>query len=153
MDVDDADGEGEGEDPNVDEGPPGIRYISLKAHPAFAFEKLAQEVDWRGDNATFVIRHEYGLFMKHAMSRLNNPPDDSHRARFFVTGQPGIGKLSAFSLLWVSRSCIASDRQELWLLLFPFFLARFGTVGILPQRPHLCVLLFQRRRPTNQPNP
>ncbi|KAJ6528583.1 hypothetical protein B0H19DRAFT_1243079 [Mycena capillaripes] len=113
MDVDDPDGEGEGEDPNdgedVDEGPPGIRYISLKAHPAFAFEKLAQEVDWRGDNATFVIRHEYGLFMEHAMSRLNNPPDDSHRARFFVTGQPGIGKSFGcyyflFSLLALGQS-------------------------------------------------
>ncbi|KAJ7090703.1 hypothetical protein C8R44DRAFT_891868 [Mycena epipterygia] len=92
MDVDDPDGDGEGEgkDPNdgeVDEGPPGIHYISLKAHPALAFEKLAQEVDWRGDKATFVIRHEYDLFMEHAMSRLSNPPDDSHRARFFVTGK------------------------------------------------------------------
>ncbi|KAF7336576.1 hypothetical protein MSAN_02289800 [Mycena sanguinolenta] len=96
MDVDDTDGEGEGDDPNdgedVDGGPPGIRYISLKAYPTLAFEKLAQEVDWRGDKATFVIRHEYGLFMEHAMSRLSSPPDDSYRARFFVTGQPGIGK-------------------------------------------------------------
>ncbi|KAF8209669.1 hypothetical protein K438DRAFT_1810180 [Mycena galopus ATCC 62051] len=94
MDDPDAEDEGEGEDPNdgEDDGPPQISYISLKAHPALAFEKLAQEVDWRGEEATFVIRHEYGLFMKHAMSRLSNPPDDSHRARFFVTGQPGIGK-------------------------------------------------------------
>ncbi|KAJ7042514.1 hypothetical protein C8F04DRAFT_1229772 [Mycena alexandri] len=109
----DPDGEDEGEDPNdgedVDEGPPGIRYISLKAHPAFAFEKIAEEVDWRGDNATFVIRHEYDLFMEHAMSRLHNPPDDSYRARFFVTGQPGIGKSFGcyyflFSLLALGQS-------------------------------------------------
>ncbi|KAJ6454162.1 hypothetical protein C8R45DRAFT_628083 [Mycena sanguinolenta] len=96
MDVDDSDDEGEGEDPNdgedADEEPAGVRYISLKAHPALAFEKLAQEIHWRRDEATFVVRHEYSLFMEHAMSRLNNPPDDSHRARFFVTGQPGIGK-------------------------------------------------------------
>jgi hypothetical protein len=98
MDVDDpdGDGEGEGEDPDdgeeVDEGPARIRYINLKAHPALAFHELGLEVDQRGDKATFVVRHEYGLFMEHAMSRLSNPPDDSYRARFFVTGQPGIGK-------------------------------------------------------------
>ncbi|KAJ7699625.1 hypothetical protein B0H17DRAFT_297204 [Mycena rosella] len=88
--------EGEGEDPSdgedVDEGPARIRYINLKAHPALAFDELGLEVDQRGDKATFVVRHEYGLFMEHAMSRLSNPPDDSYRARFFVTGQPGIGK-------------------------------------------------------------
>ncbi|KAJ7451065.1 hypothetical protein FB451DRAFT_1566314 [Mycena latifolia] len=96
MPVDDTD-EGEGEDSNdgedVDKGQPGIRYISLKAHPVLAFEKLAQEVDWRGDEATFAIRHEYGLFMEHAISRLSNPPDDSHRARSVSPGSAS-GRLS-----------------------------------------------------------
>ncbi|KAJ7022351.1 hypothetical protein C8F04DRAFT_241695 [Mycena alexandri] len=94
MDVDDPGGEGE--DPNdgedVDEGPARIRYINLEAHLAMAFHELGLEVDQRGDMATFVVRHESGLFMEHAMSRLSNPPDDSYRARFFVTGQPRIGK-------------------------------------------------------------
>ncbi|KAJ7222057.1 hypothetical protein B0H12DRAFT_1151242 [Mycena haematopus] len=116
MDVDGSDNEDEGEGPkdgeDMDEGPPEIRYISLKTHPALAIHKLAKEVDWRGDEATLVIRHEYGLFMEHAMSRLSNPPDDSYRARFFVTGQPGIGKWSAFSLLlgFVLMLCVGQAR-------------------------------------------
>ncbi|KAJ7460701.1 hypothetical protein FB451DRAFT_500318 [Mycena latifolia] len=98
MDVDDPDGDGQGEDEDptdgedVNEGPAKIRYIDLEAHPALAIDDLELEVDRHHNKATFVVRHEYGLFMKHAMSRVSNPPDDSYRARFFVTGQPGIGK-------------------------------------------------------------
>jgi hypothetical protein len=149
SDVDGSDGEseGEGEDPNdgedVDEGPATIRYINLEAHPALAIDKLGREVDQHHTKATFAVRHEYDIFMEHAMSRVSDPPDDSFRARFFVTGQPGIGKWSSFSLLSVSRSYIASDRQELRLLLFPFSSARFGTAGILRQLLRHCVLLFQ----------
>ncbi|KAF7343302.1 hypothetical protein MVEN_01762500 [Mycena venus] len=125
MDVDGSDGEGEGEDPNegedADEDPARIRYINLEAHPALAIDELGQEVDQHQNKATFAVRHEYDLFMEHAMSRVNDPPDTIYRARFFVTGQSGIGKWSSSSLLWVLRSCIASDRQELRLLLFPFF--------------------------------
>ncbi|KAJ7073426.1 hypothetical protein B0H15DRAFT_806745 [Mycena belliarum] len=63
MEVVGPDGEGEAEEgPNygkdVDEGPPGIRYISLNAHPAFAIGRLSKELHRWGDNATFVIRHE-----------------------------------------------------------------------------------------------
>ncbi|KAJ7453703.1 hypothetical protein B0H11DRAFT_2070795 [Mycena galericulata] len=96
MDTDDSDVEGEGEDPNngedVDEGPAGIRYINLEAHPALAINELGLEIDKHHNKATFAVRHEYDLFMQHAMSRLSDPPDDSYCARFFVTGQSGIGK-------------------------------------------------------------
>ncbi|KAJ7743960.1 hypothetical protein DFH07DRAFT_34918 [Mycena maculata] len=99
MDVDDSDGEGE--DPNdgedVGEGPASIRYINLEAHPALAIDELRLEVNQHHNKATFVVRHEYNLFMEHAMSRVSDPPDDSYRARFFLTGQPGgIGKSFAF---------------------------------------------------------
>ncbi|KAJ6525486.1 hypothetical protein DFH09DRAFT_173366 [Mycena vulgaris] len=72
--------------------------------------------------------------MQHAMSRLSKLRDDKFPARFFVTGQPGISKFSSLSA-WVSRSCIASDRQELRLLLFPFPSARFGTEHISTPGP------------------
>ncbi|KAJ7649698.1 hypothetical protein FB45DRAFT_1130 [Roridomyces roridus] len=88
-------------DPDREPGPQSIRYISLAAHPDLAVEKLATELDWRGDAASFVIRHEYVLFMKHAMARISSPPDDSYRGRFFVTGQSGIGKsLGCYYLLF-----------------------------------------------------
>ncbi|KAJ6456172.1 hypothetical protein C8R45DRAFT_1035166 [Mycena sanguinolenta] len=85
----DSDGEGQDLDEGVDDT---IRFINLDAHPALAIGLLARELDMHHDKATFAVRHEYDLFMEHAMSRINNPPDDSFRARFFVTGQPGIGK-------------------------------------------------------------
>ncbi|KAJ7457914.1 hypothetical protein B0H11DRAFT_2061930 [Mycena galericulata] len=96
ADSDDSDVEGEGGDSNdgedVAEGPAGIRYINLEAHPALAINELGLEVDRHHNKATFAVRHEYDLFMEHAMSRLSDPPDDSYCARFFVTGQSGIGK-------------------------------------------------------------
>ncbi|KAJ7204811.1 hypothetical protein GGX14DRAFT_459840, partial [Mycena pura] len=93
MDVDGSDGENESEgevlndDEDVD-----IRYINLEAHPALVIDDLGEEIDQYKTKATFVVRREYEVFMEHAMSRVSDPPDDSFRARFFVTGQPGIGK-------------------------------------------------------------
>lgn len=93
-----GDGEGEGEDPDdedVDEGPARIRYINLK--PIRPWPSTSS--DWRSIDVATRLRSlsgtsttEYDLFMEHAMARLSNPPDDSYRARFFVTGQPGIDK-------------------------------------------------------------
>ena len=70
----------------------GIRYIDLKANPVLCIFDLDVEVDQRCERAMFIIRREYDLFKQHAMARLRDPPDDTHRGRFFVTGQPGIGK-------------------------------------------------------------
>jgi hypothetical protein len=88
MDAPDSDDrEGEGENPNDDEdvdddGPATIRYINLSTHPTLAIHNLHPELQ-KHPNTTFILRHEYTLFMQHALSS---------RARcFFVTGQPGIG--------------------------------------------------------------
>ncbi|KAJ7499877.1 hypothetical protein FB451DRAFT_1549376 [Mycena latifolia] len=137
MHVDDPDGEGEGEgegeDPNdgedVDEGPPGIRYISLKAHPALAVEKLAQEVDWRGDAATFVIRHEFGLFMQHAMSRLRNPPDDSHRAVSSSPASPGSASGKSFGCYYFLFRLLALG-QSVFFLNGPTTVYYFSSDGV-----------------------
>ncbi|KAJ7348972.1 hypothetical protein DFH08DRAFT_132869 [Mycena albidolilacea] len=117
MDVDDSDSEGEGEDPNegedVDKGPVRIRYINLDAHPVLTIDDLVREVHQHGDKTTFIIRHEYELFMEHAMSRVSNPPDDSYRARFFVTGQPGIGK--SFGCLYFLFRLLALGQSVFFL--------------------------------------
>ncbi|KAJ6553987.1 hypothetical protein DFH09DRAFT_1280723 [Mycena vulgaris] len=133
MDVDDpdGDGEGEGEDLNdgedVGDGPATIRYINPKVHPALAaVVDLRREVHKRGDKATFVVRHEYTLFMQHAISRLNNPPDDSYSARFFLTGQPGIGKWSAFSLLWFRAHALRRTGKSFGCYYFLFRLLALG---------------------------
>ncbi|KAF7335647.1 hypothetical protein MVEN_02219600 [Mycena venus] len=101
MDVDGSDSESEGDDPNdgegVDEGPTEIRYINLAAHPILAINILGRQLDKHPTKATFAVRNEYQVFMDYALSRVINPPDDSYQARFFVTGQPGIGKWSSFS--------------------------------------------------------
>ncbi|KAJ7224037.1 hypothetical protein GGX14DRAFT_386840 [Mycena pura] len=132
----DFDGEIEGEDPNNgedgeggDEGPAEIRYINLKAHEVFAVGKLRAEVDLRGEKATFVVRHEYVLFMKHALRRLSHPPNDSFRGRFFVTGKSlgcyyflfyllALGQSVFFldapdSVLYFSRDGVQKTRQTL----------------------------------------
>ncbi|KAJ7155383.1 hypothetical protein C8R43DRAFT_1126052 [Mycena crocata] len=77
-----------------------IRYINPNTHPALDILNLASETHVRGDKATFVVRDEYDLFLQHARSCVaaRAVDDDAFRARFFVTGQPGIGKSSsAFS--------------------------------------------------------
>ncbi|KAJ7224047.1 hypothetical protein GGX14DRAFT_386853 [Mycena pura] len=124
MDVDDTDtdgdfdGEIEGEDPNNgedgegDEGPAEIRYINLKAHEVFAVGKLRAEVDLRGAKATFVVRHEYVLFMKHALRRLSHPPNDSFRGRFFVTGKSLGCYYFLFYLLALGQSVFFLDAPD-----------------------------------------
>lgn len=167
MDVDpsvtggrDGEGEGgkdEGEDPegadpndydDVDDGPPKLRCINLDTHRTLKFLcDLTREHQVRKQAATFLLRHEYSLFMRYAICIVNTP---NQKARFFVTGQPEIGKCFAFSR---SGFCAHASRQELRLLLFPFPSARYGAAGILPRFPHQCVLLLQRRRPGNSENP
>ncbi|KAJ7130616.1 hypothetical protein C8R44DRAFT_872401 [Mycena epipterygia] len=137
MDLDDQDDDdnGEGEDLNdsedLDEGSNTIRYINPHTHQALAILQLEVQAELRDEKATLVVRHEYSLFMQHAISRLNKPRVDELPTRFFVTGQPGIGKCSFFSLHWVF-SCIAVGRQELLLLLFSVLSALYGTISILP---------------------
>ncbi|KAF9037829.1 hypothetical protein BDZ89DRAFT_432374 [Hymenopellis radicata] len=88
-----GDDEGEGADPNdgedVDDGPATIHYINLYTHKTLALLGLALELTDRSCTATFILRHEYSLFMRYAMRMVSKP---NHKARFFVTGQPGIGK-------------------------------------------------------------
>ncbi|KAJ7129343.1 hypothetical protein C8R44DRAFT_75777 [Mycena epipterygia] len=94
MDVDgpDDDGEGEGDgDGDVDEDPATIRYIRPTDHPALKILGLGDDVNRRCESATFVIRHEYTVFMQHAISCANSR-DRRHRDHFFLTGQPGVGK-------------------------------------------------------------
>ncbi|KAF9037343.1 hypothetical protein BDZ89DRAFT_1061496, partial [Hymenopellis radicata] len=90
-DVNDHDGEGadsnDGED--VDDGPATIRYIDLDANKTLALLGLKRELTRRSPTATFILRHEYTLFMRYAMCMASKP---NYQARFFVTGQPGIGK-------------------------------------------------------------
>ncbi|KAJ7204722.1 hypothetical protein GGX14DRAFT_398071 [Mycena pura] len=116
MDVDDPDDESEGADPNidkdVDEGPAEIRYINLYAHEIFAIDKLGEEVTWHDKNAMFVIRHEYGLFMEHAMRRLSHPPNDSYRGRFFVTGKSLGCYYFLFRLLAMGQSVFLLDALD-----------------------------------------
>ncbi|KAJ7224070.1 hypothetical protein GGX14DRAFT_648307 [Mycena pura] len=119
MDVDDFNGdfdgnEGEGSNngEDVDEGPAEIRYINLKAHEVFAVGKLRAEVDLRGEKATFVVRHEYVLFMKHALRRLSHPPNDSFRGRFFVTGKSLGCYYFLFRLLALGQSVFFLDAPD-----------------------------------------
>ncbi|KAJ6459510.1 hypothetical protein C8R45DRAFT_1221271 [Mycena sanguinolenta] len=44
-----------------------LRYINFQSHPALAIGLLAAEVDRFNDMATFVVRREYDLFMRHAI--------------------------------------------------------------------------------------
>ncbi|KAJ6560409.1 hypothetical protein B0H19DRAFT_115601 [Mycena capillaripes] len=75
----------------------------------------------------FVVRHEYGLFFEHAMSRVNNPPDDSYWARLFVAGQPGIGK--SFSGYYILFRLLALG-QSVFFVYSPTKVYYFASEGV-----------------------
>jgi hypothetical protein len=87
---DEGKGEGEGGDPN--DSADSIRLIDLKAYPHLVIFSLRFLVMEHGDHAAFVVRHEYDVFLRHAMSRATKGPQLNRTTRFFVTGQPGVGK-------------------------------------------------------------
>ncbi|KAJ7070507.1 hypothetical protein C8F01DRAFT_381800 [Mycena amicta] len=81
---------------NLDEGPARIGFIDLKTYPNLAIPGLPTE---HGAHAAFIVRHEYDVFLNHAISCVNDwhtispgGPQFNLPTRFFVTGQPGIGK-------------------------------------------------------------
>ncbi|KAJ7198316.1 hypothetical protein GGX14DRAFT_573553 [Mycena pura] len=66
--------------------PPQLRFIDLDKHPKLRVHSLAKP-----HPPTIVVREEYHVFMTHALQS-----EEGHR-RFFLTGQPGIGKQPSFS--------------------------------------------------------
>ena len=95
MDEDEPAREANLSDPeDVNNGPTDIHFINLHRHPVIAVGPLVKEHTDLGDKATFIVWHEYRLFMDHVISRVNGPTNVCNRPRFFVTGQPGIGKWS-----------------------------------------------------------
>ncbi|KAJ6588783.1 hypothetical protein B0H19DRAFT_218918 [Mycena capillaripes] len=75
---------------DLGDGPAEIRFIDLSSvRHLLEFKTLSRlETAHRG-KATFVVRHEYKLFIEHAMSLSLT---DRVVFSFFVTGHPGIGK-------------------------------------------------------------
>ncbi|KAF9027522.1 hypothetical protein BDZ89DRAFT_805437 [Hymenopellis radicata] len=143
MDVDSLDGS-EGGDGQAQSGekPSGVRFIDLKAHPALVFESaLRHEVLRHRDRAAFIIRDEYRLFMKHAITCLRNQRSESahtyYPLRFFVTGQPGIGKtFGAYYMLYY----LLASRQSVLFIISPKSMYYFSANGVqysshkLPER-------------------
>ncbi|KAF8916343.1 hypothetical protein CPB85DRAFT_357257 [Mucidula mucida] len=112
-----------------------IRYINLQAHPALrAIDELESEALRLGDRAAFIIREEYRLFMQHAISCLRD--GHGHWTHFFVTGQSGIGKSKALSVL--SCSCFVGKSFGRCYILF-YLLAQSST--LLPVSPRTTSLL------------
>jgi hypothetical protein len=94
-------------------GPPRIRYIDLGKHPIFAVHALSD----RTRSPTFVIRQEYIEFMAHAINCAV-----PHERRFFLTGQPGIGKSSFLSFVFALMYCVSQARaSELATLSFVYW--------------------------------
>ncbi|KAJ7471076.1 hypothetical protein FB451DRAFT_1559552 [Mycena latifolia] len=77
---------GELADADVGDGPAEVRYIDLPGHP-----QLLEFSQLRG-MAMFVVRDEYKQFIQHVLSLSLSDGPVSPLFRFFVTGQPGIGK-------------------------------------------------------------
>ncbi|KAJ7227840.1 hypothetical protein B0H12DRAFT_1240442 [Mycena haematopus] len=109
---------------SLDEGPATVRYIDFSAHPTLAAVRdLRLGPHHRREHATFILRHEYSLLIRYAMSKTSNP---EYKARFFVTGQTGIGKSSGccyflFRLLALGQSIFYlpshSAIEDSWVLI------------------------------------
>ncbi|KAJ7016201.1 hypothetical protein C8F04DRAFT_570685 [Mycena alexandri] len=91
IDVDKNDSE-----PTPRPGPPQLRIIDLNKHPKLRVHSL---LDPR--LPTVVVRGEYVEFMTHAFQ-----VEKDDRRRFFLTGQPGIGKSvgACYFLFWLLAS-------------------------------------------------
>ncbi|KAJ6471861.1 hypothetical protein C8R45DRAFT_1013418 [Mycena sanguinolenta] len=61
--------------------PPQMRYLDLRKHETFRVHRLRSKM-----HSTFLVRQEYIEFMAHATQC------QERNRRFFLTGQPGIGK-------------------------------------------------------------
>ncbi|KAJ7176609.1 hypothetical protein C8R46DRAFT_1076792 [Mycena filopes] len=114
------------DDLNEDDGDE-IRHIDLTAHPVLAIDQVGLEFGQHHTNPTFVVRREYNLFMEHAIARVRNPLDESYRARFFVTGQPGIGKtFGCYHFLF----CLLASGQSVFFIESPTSIYYFSGDGV-----------------------
>ncbi len=89
MAVDSPDGSDSDNQAHSAEATSTVRYIDLPKHPALDFEALSLERFLHHDCATYIVRDEYRVFMNHVLARLHVK---NSVVRFFLTGQPGIGK-------------------------------------------------------------
>ncbi|KAJ7741209.1 hypothetical protein DFH07DRAFT_943611 [Mycena maculata] len=91
MDVDENDSE-----PTPRPGPQQIRFIDLNKHPKLRVHSLLEP-----HPPTVVVREEYVEFMTHAFQ-----VEKDDERRFFLTGQPGIGKSvgACYFLFWLLAS-------------------------------------------------
>ncbi|KAJ7773307.1 hypothetical protein B0H16DRAFT_144774 [Mycena metata] len=120
MDVDNQAGEGDGDregrghlNDELDEDPTSIGFIPLKTYPALEIGPLSRLVMDRGDDTVFFIRPDYDVFLEHARSRVRKAPSLNSPTRFFVTGQPGIGK--TFGCYYFLFRLLASGQSVFFL--------------------------------------
>jgi hypothetical protein len=95
---DDDVGDGESADEteySSDDDDSSVRYIELSQHPSLGVLAAQADLVHRPNTATFIVRNEYLVFMRHALSRLE---EKSHWGCFFVAGQSGIGKRATLFL-------------------------------------------------------
>ncbi|KAJ7489566.1 hypothetical protein FB451DRAFT_1225285 [Mycena latifolia] len=94
-----------------------IRYIDLSKHEALCVHRLHNA--W--DSHTFIIRQEYVEFMTYAMNC------GIHERRFFLTGQPGIGK--GFGACYFLFFLLASG-QSVFFIPNPGWVYYFSPAGV-----------------------
>ncbi|KAJ7918320.1 hypothetical protein B0H13DRAFT_1993292, partial [Mycena leptocephala] len=82
-------------EPTPRPGPPQLRFIDLNKHPKLRVHSLLEP------QPTVVVRAEYVEFMTHALQ-----VEKDNERRFFLTGQPGIGKSvgACYFLFWLLAS-------------------------------------------------
>ncbi|KAJ7286892.1 hypothetical protein C8J57DRAFT_1282272 [Mycena rebaudengoi] len=88
---------------------PSIRFIDLNEHPKLRVQKLVDHPP------QVLVRQEYIEFMTHVMQT-----KEAVQRRFFLTGQPGIGKQSSFyASAWVhatsSYGCSQSGQSVFFI--------------------------------------
>ncbi|KAF9031353.1 hypothetical protein BDZ89DRAFT_1158903 [Hymenopellis radicata] len=138
MDVDGSEGKGGG-DTQAQSGAKdkAIRFIDLtESRSALAINYLDIERDLHRDRGTFIVRDEYRLFMEHALSclRAERRPGNEFFVRFFLTGQPGIGK--SFGALYILMYLLASA-QSVFFITSPNCAYFFSSHGVQRTRHEL----------------
>ncbi|KAJ7470176.1 hypothetical protein B0H11DRAFT_2041681 [Mycena galericulata] len=107
--------------------PPEVRYIYLRKHPTLCVHVL------RDTSSTFVVRQEYIEFMAYAMKC------EIEKRRFFLTGQPGIGKsLGACYFLFL----LLASGQSVFFIPNPNWVYYFSAAGV--QRAALATTNMDR---------
>ncbi|KAF7301506.1 Crinkler (CRN) family protein [Mycena indigotica] len=113
-------------DGDEDEAPASthkIRYIDLSNTIQTAFRHLSMDLTTPETKPAFIVREEYVEFFEHALKSAKA----GKRRRYFVTGQPGIGK-TYFSYYTICR--VVATGISVFLIKEPPFAYYFSSEGV-----------------------